>query len=220
MSTITAAAIVPSFLILYFVCHLSYLVKKKMKTTLKLTTLLVGLALVFGTSCGKYEEGPGISFTSKKARVANTWEIEKYIVDGNEQDLTFFADVVFEFTKDGKYTFHSDDDKNVKEVQITDEKLAEELGLVVRVAPDLASSILAGRYNLVNKAKEISEIRKIGEEAVDPKEKFAIAQKLFEALKEKQLNLPQNAEPLNGCDFCMQFDYDEPHVIGVLAYER
>jgi len=32
--------------------------------------------------------------------------------------------------------------------------------------------------------------------------------------KEKQLNLPQNAEPLNGCDFCMQFDYDEPHVIG------
>ena len=30
--------------------------------------------------------------------------------------------------KDGKYIFHSNDDKNVKEVQITDEKLAEELG--------------------------------------------------------------------------------------------
>jgi hypothetical protein len=32
--------------------------------------------------------------------------------------------------------------------------------------------------------------------------------------KEKQLNLPQDAQPLDGCDFCMQFDYDEPHVIG------
>ena len=37
---------------------------------------------------------------------------------------------------------------------------------------------------------------------------------MAKAKKEKQLNLPQNAEPLNGCDFCMQFDYDEPHVIG------
>ena len=77
-------------------------------------------------------------------------------------------------------------------------KLAEELGLVVRVAPDLASSILAGRYNLVNKAKEISEIRKIGEEAVDPKEKFAIAQKLFEALKEKQLLLQNHIKSVEG----------------------
>jgi hypothetical protein len=32
--------------------------------------------------------------------------------------------------------------------------------------------------------------------------------------KEKELNLPTNAEVLDGCDFCMQFDYDEPHVIG------
>ena len=32
--------------------------------------------------------------------------------------------------------------------------------------------------------------------------------------KEKELNLPINAEALDGCDFCMQFDYDEPHVIG------
>ena len=30
--------------------------------------------------------------------------------------------------KDGKYTFHWDYDENVKEVEITDEKLAEELG--------------------------------------------------------------------------------------------
>jgi hypothetical protein len=76
-----------------------------MNKTFKLTTLLLGFALIFGTSCGKYEEGPGISFRSKKARVANTWAVEKYIIDGNEQDLTNFTDVTFEFTKDGKYTF-------------------------------------------------------------------------------------------------------------------
>jgi len=32
--------------------------------------------------------------------------------------------------------------------------------------------------------------------------------------KEKELNVPVDAEVLNGCDFCMQFDYDEPHIIG------
>ena len=37
---------------------------------------------------------------------------------------------------------------------------------------------------------------------------------MAKAKKEKQLNLPQDAQPLDGCDFCMQFDYDEPHVIG------
>jgi hypothetical protein len=77
-------------------------------------------------------------------------------------------------------------------------KLAKELELVARVAPDLAPNILAGRYNLVNKAKEISEIRKIGEEAVDPKEKFAIAQKLFEALKEKQVLLNNHIKTVEG----------------------
>ena len=37
---------------------------------------------------------------------------------------------------------------------------------------------------------------------------------MAKAKKEKQLNLPQDAQPLDGCDFCMQFDYDEPHVVG------
>ena len=32
--------------------------------------------------------------------------------------------------------------------------------------------------------------------------------------EEVKLNLPADAEVLNGCDFCMQFDYDDPLVIG------
>jgi hypothetical protein len=37
---------------------------------------------------------------------------------------------------------------------------------------------------------------------------------MAKAKKEKQLNLPQDAQPLDGCDFCMQFDYYDPLVIG------
>jgi hypothetical protein len=37
---------------------------------------------------------------------------------------------------------------------------------------------------------------------------------MAKAKKEKELNVPVDAEVLNGCDFCMQFDYDEPHIIG------
>ena len=32
--------------------------------------------------------------------------------------------------------------------------------------------------------------------------------------KEIKLNVPEGVEVFHGCDFCMQFDYDDPHVIG------
>ena len=89
------------------------------------------------------------------------------------------------------------DPKNAKE-------LAKELDVISRIAPDLAPNILAGRYNLINKSKEIIEIRKIGNEAVDPKEKFAVAQKLFEALKEKQLLLNNHIKSVEGVSDALQ----------------
>lgn len=39
-------------------------------------------------SCKKYEEGPGISLRSKKARFTGIWQLTKWTVDGTEQDLT------------------------------------------------------------------------------------------------------------------------------------
>ena len=36
----------------------------------------------------------------------------------------------------------------------------------------------------------------------------------------KKANIPEGKEPLIGCDFCMQFDYDEPHVIGASPDEH
>ena len=47
--------------------------------TLKLTTLLLALALIFGSTSCKYEDGPGISLRSKTARVAGEWEVNKTI---------------------------------------------------------------------------------------------------------------------------------------------
>jgi hypothetical protein len=44
--------------------------------------LVSALAIVF-TGC-KYEEGPGISFRTKRDRVANEWKVTGYSIDGNE----------------------------------------------------------------------------------------------------------------------------------------
>lgn len=43
--------------------------------------LLIFLATVFST-CKKYPEGPFISFKTREHRVAGTWSVEKYFVNG------------------------------------------------------------------------------------------------------------------------------------------
>ncbi|OFX19372.1 MAG: hypothetical protein A2033_07710 [Bacteroidetes bacterium GWA2_31_9] len=74
------------------------------------------ISVVVLNSCSKYEDGPGISLRSKKARMANIWKIDK-ITDldtGNEVDqneFMGFADssgasssvvLTFDIKKDGK----------------------------------------------------------------------------------------------------------------------
>jgi hypothetical protein len=44
---------------------------------------------------------------------------------------------------------------------------------------------------------------------------------MAKAKKEKEVNIPIDAHPYaEGCDFCMQFDYDDPHVIGASQDEH
>jgi len=76
-----------------------------MKSMTKMLMALVALAFV-AASCGKYEDGPGFSLKSKKARVVNVWSFDKNFVD----DLGSFVitgDTVQEiqFLKDGKAVF-------------------------------------------------------------------------------------------------------------------
>lgn len=77
---------------------------------------VVSMALVTFSSCGKYEEGPGISLRSKKSRVVNTWVIEKFIqngVDVTSQIVPFLGDYSIEFKKDDTYEMLIDGDRTV-----------------------------------------------------------------------------------------------------------
>jgi hypothetical protein len=93
----------------------------------KLLSLIVAVALVFSVqSCGKYDEGPGLSFRSKKARVAGTWKLSKSSTNGvnepldaddKDDELRLDKDGTLEFVDPGNATikgtwdFESDKEK-------------------------------------------------------------------------------------------------------------
>ena len=59
------------------------------------------------TDCKKYPEGPGVSFRSKKERIANTWKLSKYYensVDLTSNFNTAYTKFSFVTTKNGNYT--------------------------------------------------------------------------------------------------------------------
>lgn len=59
------------------------------------------------TDCKKYPEGPGVSFRSKKERIANTWKLSKYYensVDLTSNFNTVYTKFSFVTTKNGNYT--------------------------------------------------------------------------------------------------------------------
>jgi len=75
-----------------------------MKNLFKLLLITsVGLSFVL-TSC-KYEEGPGISFRTKKARVEGTWTVEESFTNG-EKD-SFSDKRTFIFSKEGDISIQS-----------------------------------------------------------------------------------------------------------------
>ncbi len=56
----------------------------------KLTIILAIIATtaMFFSSCGKYEEGPGFSLLTKKARLTGTWKLIEKSTSGNSIDLS------------------------------------------------------------------------------------------------------------------------------------
>lgn len=76
---------------------------------MKIKVFVLSLFVVVAglTACGKYEEGPGVSLRSKKARFVNTWLVEAIELNGKNiaTDLAS-AGVLFnevEFKEDGSY---------------------------------------------------------------------------------------------------------------------
>jgi hypothetical protein len=51
------------------------------------TLAMAALLALSVQSCGKYEEGPGLSLRSKKARVAGTWKLSKSSTNGVDEPL-------------------------------------------------------------------------------------------------------------------------------------
>lgn len=65
------------------------------------------LVLLITASCNKYEDGPKLSLRSRKARIINTWKVNKYLVDGVDNTATFnstYPDYTVVFEKSGSYS--------------------------------------------------------------------------------------------------------------------
>jgi len=73
-----------------------------MTKTIKLTSLLFAAMLIFGTSCGKYPDGPSISFRTKKARLVNTWKVT-FATDADDDITENTAGTTLTIDKDGKW---------------------------------------------------------------------------------------------------------------------
>lgn len=76
-----------------------------MKSMTRILMAVVAIAFV-AASCGKYEEGPKISFASKEGRIINIWSLDAAFENGVEQTLTTDdKDDYIEFKKDGEAVF-------------------------------------------------------------------------------------------------------------------
>jgi hypothetical protein len=102
---------------------------------------VVSMALVTFSSCGKYEEGPGISLRSKKARVVNTWVIEKYLengVDLTSDILPFLGSYTIEYKKDETFEILNDGDREIGKWSLDSKKENLEMMYDGSTSKDLA----------------------------------------------------------------------------------
>ncbi len=89
-------------------CYLKSLTlnQKTMKTKIIFYLILI-LGLSF-TGCKKYEEGPALSLRSKTARVANTWKVELFTINGIDNTSALTSINYSEtYDKDGNYSYNS-----------------------------------------------------------------------------------------------------------------
>jgi hypothetical protein len=85
------------------------------------TAIIGGMMMV--ASCGKYEEGPGFSLRTKKARLAGEWDYVEYVdadgtvtADNDDDYVTFDKDGTYKYTSgstsiNGTWEFVNDKEK-------------------------------------------------------------------------------------------------------------
>lgn len=94
---------------MHFSISLLYIYKKKAlmkKIKLIVAIALLGTAGLTVSSCGKYDEGPGFTLLTKKARLTGDWDAKSY-TDSNGNTVADTDDDFVTFDKDGKYTYTS-----------------------------------------------------------------------------------------------------------------
>lgn len=71
---------------------------------------ILPIILIIGAlaGCKKYEEGPSLSFRSREARVANTWKVASYTINGTD-NTSVLANINYleTYDKDGNYSYSS-----------------------------------------------------------------------------------------------------------------
>ncbi|MBA3971550.1 MAG: hypothetical protein H0X46_05295 [Bacteroidetes bacterium] len=77
-----------------------------MKTKTIFTFMVILAASIVG--CKKYEDGPVLSLRSKTARVANTWKVESYTINGSDFTSTLTnINYTETYDKDDNYSYNS-----------------------------------------------------------------------------------------------------------------
>ncbi|MBI3234189.1 MAG: hypothetical protein HYZ42_09140 [Bacteroidetes bacterium] len=78
---------------------------KKIVTKLSISFFALALLLVVN-GCNKYPDGPSISLRSRTARLANTWKIDNYKLNGNDY-TSLMSGYSETFTSEGGYSYNS-----------------------------------------------------------------------------------------------------------------
>ncbi len=97
-----------------------------MKKTLVWALSLLVAGSITLISCGKYDEGPGLSLRSKKGRLAGDWMVEKATstTGSTVTDMTsWFANYSINFEKDGKYSATFGSITDVGSWEFSDDKM-------------------------------------------------------------------------------------------------
>jgi hypothetical protein len=77
-----------------------------MKKIINFTLMVAVCTIISLSGCKKYEDGPGLSLSSKKSRVVANWEFKKVKV--SSVDVTSaFLDYTWEIKKDGQFNMVS-----------------------------------------------------------------------------------------------------------------
>ena len=79
-----------------------------MKKTIIWACALLVVGSITLISCGKYDEGPGLSLRSKTGRLAGDWKVEKSTVSnalGSINNTATYDGYTWTFEKDGAATF-------------------------------------------------------------------------------------------------------------------